>query len=115
MTTMAKSGAKPLRYGSPSTDADAAIASLRSRLAERKRVELADIGARPAAVLVPIVASSNGLQLLCFERSHELLEHKGEICLPGGSVESTDTGVIDAALRETHEELGIAPSDVDVL
>ena len=115
MTTMAKSGARPLRYGSLSTDADAAIAALRSRLALRERSALTDTGARPAAVLVPIVASSSGLQLLCFERSHEVLEHKGEICLPGGSVETSDRGIIDAALREAREELGIEPSHVEVL
>ncbi len=72
-------------------------------------------GARAAAVLAPIVSTERGLELLCFERTHEVLEHKGEICLPGGSLEPADDGVVSAALREAYEELGIAPNDVEVL
>lgn len=66
-------------------------------------------------MLVPLVADPDGLQLLCFERTHEVLEHKGEICLPGGSIDAQDAGPVEAALREAHEELGIAAGDVDVL
>lgn len=66
-------------------------------------------------MLVPLVAAPEGLQLLCFERTHEVLEHKGEICLPGGSIEAQDAGPVEAALREANEELGIAAGDVDVL
>jgi 8-oxo-dGTP pyrophosphatase MutT (NUDIX family) len=88
---------------------------LRERLSARARAHLVDAGARRAAVLVPIIATAGGLELLCFERTHEVLEHKGEICLPGGSIESDDAGPVEAALREADEELGIAPADVDVL
>ena len=112
-------GPRPLRYGSRSTDraADAAtsIESLRARLGVRHRVEHHDVGARRAAVLVPIIATTDGLELLCFERTHEVLEHKGEICLPGGSVESDDRDDVQAALREAREELGIDPASVQVL
>lgn len=88
---------------------------MRDRLGERARKHLIEAGARRAAVLVPIVAAASGLELLCFERTHDVLEHKGEICLPGGSIETDDAGPVEAALREAQEELGIAPSDVDVL
>jgi len=91
------------------------IQTLQQRLAVRSRVEHHDAGARRAAVLVPIISTPGGLQLLCFERTHEVLDHKGEICLPGGSVEKDDRGVVDAALREAHEELGIEPAGVRVL
>jgi len=115
---MTASGARPIRYGSPSTDppSPAGIPELRRRLRERARATIDDAGARRAAVLVPIVATADdALDLLCFERSHEVLEHKGEICLPGGSIERLDAGPVEAALREADEELGIAPGDVDVL
>ena len=111
------SPARPLRYGSPSTDASAAdrIAGLRVRLRARERRELHEREARRAAVLVPIVATGDGMRILCFERTHEVLEHKGEICLPGGSLEPHDDGPVAAALREAHEELGISADGVEVL
>ena len=88
---------------------------LRRRIAERARVEHRDAGARRAAVLVPIVSAPGGLELICFERTHDVLEHKGEICLPGGSIEPSDRDVVEAALREAGEELGIDAAGVDVL
>ena len=66
-------------------------------------------------MLVPIIAAPAGLELLCFERTHEVIDHKGEICLPGGSIEKVDRDVVDAALREANEELGIEPASVRVL
>ena len=114
MTVMSMNPGRPLRYASRSTD-EADLQTLRLRLSEQARAHFHVAGARRAAVLVPIVASDEGLQLLCFERTHEVLEHKGEICLPGGSVETFDAGPVEAALREANEELGIAPADVEVL
>lgn len=119
MTATMMSDPSPLRYGSRSTDglidASTSIETLRRRLGDRRRVEHHDVGARRAAVLVPIIAAPAGLQLVCFERSHEVIDHKGEICLPGGSIEEEDRDVVDAALREAREELGIEPASVRVL
>jgi 8-oxo-dGTP pyrophosphatase MutT (NUDIX family) len=114
---MPTSGGTPLRYGSLSTDPDpiAGIAVLRGRLSGRAVRRIDDREAKRAAVLVPIFPGPEGLQILCFERTHEVLEHKGEICLPGGSIEPQDAGTVEAALREADEELGIPPADVDVL
>lgn len=117
MTTMPDRGGTPLRYASRSIEGppDKTIDALRDRLRGRTRKELRDAGARQAAVLVPIFAMPSGLQVLFFERTHEVLEHKGEICLPGGSIEAGDAGPIEAALREANEELGIPERDVTVL
>lgn len=41
--------------------------------------------------------------------------HSGQIAFPGGKVEKEDTSSLDAALRETQEEVGIAPSEIRVL
>jgi 8-oxo-dGTP pyrophosphatase MutT (NUDIX family) len=117
MTVIPKNGGRPLRYGFRSTDGPpaASLGELRDRLGARARAHMIDAGAKRAAVLVPILAAPDGLQLLCFERTHEVLEHKGEICLPGGSIDRDDAGPVEAALREAREELGIATEDVDVL
>jgi len=62
---------------------------------------------RPAAVLVAIVEREQGLMLLFTQRTQDLPQHAGQISFPGGGIESTDTDVVDAALRETEEEVGI--------
>lgn len=119
MTATMTGDQRPLRYGSRSTDwlqdAAASIDALQQCLSTRSRVERDAPGTRRAAVLVPIVAAPAGLELLCFERTHEVIDHKGEICLPGGSIERHDRDVVDAALREAQEELGIDPASVRVL
>jgi 8-oxo-dGTP pyrophosphatase MutT (NUDIX family) len=69
----------------------------------------------PAAVLVPLVNRPRGLQLLLTQRSQALPDHPGQICFPGGRLEPADASHAAAALRETSEEIGLAPSKVRVL
>ncbi|HKW44385.1 MAG TPA: CoA pyrophosphatase [Candidatus Eremiobacteraceae bacterium] len=76
---------------------------------------IAGIQARRAAVLVPLVGLEDSAQLVLFERTAGVADHKGEICFPGGSIEPSDADAVRAALRETWEELGIPPKDVAVL
>lgn len=91
------------------------IELLRTRLASRRRIAVREPQSRNAAVLVPLVGNGANLRLICFERTHEVMEHKGEICFPGGSIELQDRDPVDAALREAHEELGLARDLVDIL
>ena len=70
--------------------------------------------ARPSAVLVGLFESTNGVEAILTRRSQALANHRGEISFPGGRLETGETA-IDAALRETHEEIGIAPSDARVM
>jgi 8-oxo-dGTP pyrophosphatase MutT (NUDIX family) len=60
-----------------------------------------------AAVLVPIVDHPSGLTVLLTQRASHLKNHAGQISFPGGRIEPTDLSPIEAALRETHEEIGI--------
>ncbi|SNY99411.1 NUDIX hydrolase [Flagellimonas pacifica] len=41
--------------------------------------------------------------------------HSNQIGFPGGKVEPQDVGLLDTALRETHEEVGVSPDSVEVL
>jgi 8-oxo-dGTP pyrophosphatase MutT (NUDIX family) len=67
-----------------------------------------------AAVLIPLVARPEPTLLLT-QRTAHLSNHSGQIAFPGGKVDESDAGVIDAALREAEEEVGLARAFVQVL
>jgi 8-oxo-dGTP pyrophosphatase MutT (NUDIX family) len=62
---------------------------------------------RPAAVLVAMIARTQGPSILFTQRTKDLAQHGGQVSFPGGGIESGDAGAIAAALRETREEVGI--------
>ncbi|MBF0105242.1 MAG: CoA pyrophosphatase [Deltaproteobacteria bacterium] len=66
----------------------------------------------PAAVLIPFFEDEGQLYLIFTKRSETVFHHKGQICFPGGGVESGDLSLWHTALRETHEEIGIPPSHI---
>lgn len=68
----------------------------------------------PAAVLVPIVERETGLSVLLTRRAERLRDHPGQISFPGGRIEPADAGALDAALRETREELGLDVARIEV-
>lgn len=70
------------------------------------REKLSIEGFKPAAVLVPVVRRADGLDLLFTVRAAELSRHAGQISFPGGRLEAGED-VVEAALRETHEEIGV--------
>lgn len=70
---------------------------------------------RHAAVLIPLVARPDGVQLLLTQRTSHLKGHAGQISFPGGGVEPADRDRNETALRETEEEIGIGRSRVEVL
>lgn len=80
--------------------------------------ELADVfepdsAHRPAAVLVPFVRRHDALSILFTRRNEHLRQHAGQVSFPGGGVDAADTDAVAAALRETDEETGIAPAQVE--
>ncbi|SPH23581.1 putative Nudix hydrolase NudL [Defluviimonas aquaemixtae] len=70
---------------------------------------------RPAAVLVPLIGGPRGLEVILTKRSSRLKHHPGQIAFPGGKVDETDANGIAAALRETHEEIGLPEDNVEIL
>ncbi|MEE9427008.1 MAG: CoA pyrophosphatase [Paracoccaceae bacterium] len=70
---------------------------------------------RPAAVLVALLTSDEGLQVLLTKRAASLVHHPGQIAFAGGKVETADNGPVKAALREAWEEIGLMQNNVEVL
>lgn len=70
---------------------------------------------QPAAVLLPLFVSEGEDALLFTRRTEFLNHHRGEIAFPGGKHQADDADLLDTALRETEEEVGIRPKDVTIL
>lgn len=70
---------------------------------------------RPAAVLVALIPGQTGTRVLLTKRAASMVHHPGQIAFAGGKQDADDSGPIDAALREAHEEVGLAPDNVEVL
>lgn len=70
--------------------------------------------AKPAAVLMAVIDDPAGARIIVTRR-HRNIRFAGHICFPGGKLDEQDGGVIDAALREAQEEIGLAPAQVEVL
>jgi 8-oxo-dGTP pyrophosphatase MutT (NUDIX family) len=68
-----------------------------------------------AAVLVPIVLRTSGLTVLLTQRTAHLRDHAGQVSFPGGRMEPEDDSPVATALRESREEVGIEPGQVEVL
>ncbi len=68
----------------------------------------------PAAVLVGLVPRGDW-QVLLTVRTAELRQHGGQVSFPGGRIEAGDADPVAAALREAHEEIGLAPERVEPL
>lgn len=63
---------------------------------------------RRAAVLIPIIERENEWTLIFTRRTSNVSKHRGEISFPGGRFnEELDKNLVDTALRETEEEVGI--------
>ncbi len=69
---------------------------------------------RPAAVLLPLVIHAKEPTVLLTRRTERLQDHAGQVSFPGGGREARDAGPVATALRETWEEIGLKPEQVEV-
>lgn len=90
-------------------------AELAGRLLDPQEAEaLAAHGSKDAAVLVPLFGWPGDPGLVFTERRADMRRHAGEISFPGGRVDPGET-LVECALREAQEEIGLDPAAVDVV
>lgn len=70
---------------------------------------------RAAAVLIPLFLIGDEVHVVLTERTQHLRRHSGQVSFPGGGWELGDASLRHTALRESHEEVGLDPSDVEVI
>jgi 8-oxo-dGTP pyrophosphatase MutT (NUDIX family) len=68
----------------------------------------------PSAVLVPVYNNEGKCYIIFTQRTNNVKEHKGQISFPGGARQDGES-LLDTALRESWEEIGLAPADVEIL
>jgi len=72
------------------------------------------INSIPAAVLILLYLADNEIYFFLTKRTDDLKHHKGQISLPGGTQEGNEK-LIDTALRETQEEIGINKTSISII
>jgi 8-oxo-dGTP pyrophosphatase MutT (NUDIX family) len=85
----------------------------RLKLYQAKKVECAR--SIMAGVIVPLFETDGDLSFLLTKRSNEVRFHKGEVSFPGGMYEETDGDIMNTALRECGEEIGVKRDDVEII
>ena len=98
------------------------ILALRQRLEPTQRAEMMKDAlvkqypsARNASVLIALFDENNETYLSFIRRASTLRAHSGEIAFLGGAADVNDVSPIVTALREAQEEIGLAPTRVEVL
>ena len=88
---------------------------LRQALSQRQKQHIVDTRLAPSAVLVPIYYKQGQYYILFTKRTQTVKEHKGQISFPGGAYQEGDETLVNTALRECAEEIGLMAHQVEVL
>jgi 8-oxo-dGTP pyrophosphatase MutT (NUDIX family) len=83
-------------------------------LARRPAVDIQAPGRR-AGVMLVVYDRDEHAHLLLTKRAAHLPAHPGQVSLPGGMRDRSDSSLVDTALRETWEEVGIAAQRLRIL
>lgn len=81
----------------------------------RRKRRIVDPDLIAAAVLLPIYWKDGQYHILFIRRTETVKKHKGEISFPGGVYEERDSSLLETALRESAEEIGLKAGDVEIL
>lgn len=84
-------------------------------LRHRRKRRISGENLKASAVLIPLFYSQGQYHILFTERSDHVVFHKGQVCFPGGTQEPSDASLLQTALRESEEEIGLEAKDVQIL
>lgn len=70
---------------------------------------------RKAGVLILLYQKDMDLYISFIQRTEYNGPHSGQISFPGGKLEKRDKNIIETALRESHEEIGINTEKVNII
>lgn len=90
-------------------------AAIRQALSQRQKNVYKAEGLTAAAVLIPLYEKAGKCYLVVTKRTEMVDHHKGQISFPGGARHAEDPTLRDTALRESWEEIGLNPKDVEIL
>ncbi len=88
---------------------------IRQALSQREKIYFESEGFTPTAVLIPLYEKTREYYIIVTKRTEEVNNHKGQISFPGGRRHAEDKTLMDTALRESWEEIGLNPSDVEII
>ncbi len=82
---------------------------------EHRRDLFTDLPPQKAGVLLLLYPKEKTLSTIFIKRTTYDGPHSGQVSLPGGKSETFDSSIVETALREAYEEIGINPSNVEIL
>ena len=88
---------------------------LKEALSQREKAHVIDSSRVPSAVLIPIYIKNGEYHILFTQRTEIVRDHKGQISFPGGAYEEQDGTLLNTALRESTEEIGLESGIVELL
>ena len=91
------------------------INHLKGQLAKPQPLFLGEETAFRSAVLIPLVEKEGEWHVLFEVRALTMRKQPGDLSFPGGKIDETDASPLAAALRETHEELGVDQQSIQIL
>jgi 8-oxo-dGTP pyrophosphatase MutT (NUDIX family) len=88
---------------------------LKKALYLRPRSRITDDGLSQAAVMVPILCKDGLYNIVFTTRSQQVVYHKGQVSFPGGRKNESDEDLLETAIRETMEEIGLQKQEIEIL
>lgn len=90
------------------------LEELKSQLNQKQPLFIGEETALRSAIAIPLVQVNGEWHILFEVRALTMRRQPGDISFPGGKIDARDASPMAAALRETHEELGVEIEDMQV-